>query len=116
MAFESGVVPENWISAVIVPLYKGKLQRIECKNYRGISLLGVVGKMYARILKDLLIMSKMALLQGGVVDQIITLKKIGQKARKKKYRVYVGFIDLEKVYYRDNREALWKVLRMMIWG
>ena len=83
MAFESGVVPENWISAVIVPLYKGKLQRIECKNYRGISLLGVVGKMYARILKDLLIMSKMALLQGGVVDQIITLKKIGQKAERK---------------------------------
>ena len=24
MAFESGVVPEDWISAVIVPLYKGK--------------------------------------------------------------------------------------------
>ena len=24
MAFESGVVPEDWISAVIVPLYNGK--------------------------------------------------------------------------------------------
>ena len=24
MAFESGVVPENWRSAVIVPLYKDK--------------------------------------------------------------------------------------------
>ena len=26
--------------------------------------------------------------------------------------MYVGFIDLEKVYNRANREALWQVLRM----
>ena len=44
MAFESGVVPEYWRSAVIVPLYKGKGERCECKNYRGISLLSMVGK------------------------------------------------------------------------
>ena len=39
MAFKSGVVPEEWRSAVIVTLYKGKGERTECKNYRGISLL-----------------------------------------------------------------------------
>ena len=38
MAFESGVVPGDWRSAVIVPLCKGKGERTECKNYRGISL------------------------------------------------------------------------------
>ena len=42
MPFESGVVPEYWRSAVIVPWYKGKGERTECKNYRGISLLSVV--------------------------------------------------------------------------
>ena len=26
--------------------------------------------------------------------------------------MYVGFIDLEKAYFRVNREALWQVLRM----
>ena len=52
MAFESGVVPEDWRSAVIVPLYKGKEERTESSNYRGISLLSVVGKKYARILVD----------------------------------------------------------------
>ena len=30
MASESGVVPENWSSAVIVPLKKGKGERTEC--------------------------------------------------------------------------------------
>ena len=49
MAFES--VPEDWRSTVIVLLYKGKGERTECKNYRGISL-SVVGKIYAGILVD----------------------------------------------------------------
>ena len=49
MGFENGVVPENWRSAVIVPLYKGKGEGTECKKYRGISLLSVVGKIYAVI-------------------------------------------------------------------
>ena len=44
MTFESGVVPGEWRSAVIVPLYKGKGERTECKNHRGISLLSLVGK------------------------------------------------------------------------
>ena len=44
MAFESGVVPEDWRSTVIVPLYKGKRERTECKNYKGISLKSVIGK------------------------------------------------------------------------
>ena len=49
LAFESGVVSEDWISAVIVPLYKGNGEMTECKNYRGISLLSVVRKIYVGI-------------------------------------------------------------------
>ena len=43
-AFERDVVPGYWMHAVIVPLHKGKGERTECKNDRGISLLSVVGK------------------------------------------------------------------------
>ena len=32
------------------------------------------------------------------VDQIFTLKQRGEKAKEKKRRVYVGFIDLKKAY------------------
>ena len=46
MALESGV----WKCAVIVSLFKGKGERTECKSYRGISVLSVVGKIYAGIL------------------------------------------------------------------
>ena len=44
MGFESGIVPEDWRSAVIFPLYKGKGERTECGSYTGISVLNVVEK------------------------------------------------------------------------
>ena len=46
IACESGVVSEDWRSAVIIPLYKGKGERTQC------SLLSVIGKIYAGILED----------------------------------------------------------------
>ena len=43
-------VPNDWVRAIVVPLYKGKGDRNDCKNYRGISLLSIPGKVYGRIL------------------------------------------------------------------
>ena len=37
MTFQSGVVPEDWRSAVFVSLYRGKGERNECSSYRGIA-------------------------------------------------------------------------------
>ena len=62
MAFESGVVPKDWRSAMIVPLYKGKGERVECKNY---SFLSVVGKIYAGILVD-----RVCRVTGGFIDDV----------------------------------------------
>ena len=39
-----------------------------------------------------------------------------RKHEREKSRVYVSFIDLEKMYDRVNREALWQVLRMYDFG
>ena len=43
----NGVVPENWRSVVIVLQYTGKGERTAFRNYIGISLLSVVGKIYS---------------------------------------------------------------------
>ena len=94
MAFENGVVPEDGGSAVIVPLYKGKDERNECKNYKGISLLSVVGKIYVGILVNRVRRVTEGLIDdehGGFsigrwcIDQIFTLKQIGEK----KCRIWV---------------------------
>ena len=95
-AFESGAVPKDWISAVIVPLYKSKGERTECKNFRCISLLSMVGKVYAGIsgiLVDRVCKVTVGLTDDeqvvfragrGCVYQIFILKQVGEKAREKK--------------------------------
>ena len=40
----------DWHGACIVPLCKGKCDKYECSNSRGISLLSVVDKLYGRVL------------------------------------------------------------------
>ena len=44
LSFDMGVVLMDWRYACIVPLYKGKGDKYECSNSRGISLLSVVRK------------------------------------------------------------------------
>ena len=48
------------------------------------------------------------------MGQIFTLKYIAEEPgeREEKKRVYVGFMNLEKAYNKDNREALHQILRM----
>src|ERR1700755_2336747 len=49
-----GKVPQEWQDACIVPIYKGKGDKMMCmcKNYRGRSLSSVVGKIYGRVLES----------------------------------------------------------------
>ena len=96
MAFGSCVVPDNWRSAAIVPLYKGKGERTECKSYRGIRLLSVLENIYAGILINRVRRVTGGLIedkQGGFragklcVNQISILKQIGERVREKKRRM-----------------------------
>ena len=44
LCFMLSIVPVDWVIACMVPLYKGRGDVHECSNFRGISLLSVVGK------------------------------------------------------------------------
>ena len=50
ICFMLSIVPVDCVIACIVPLYKGKGDMYECSNFRDISLLSVVGKVYGRVL------------------------------------------------------------------
>ena len=49
MTITSGQVPQDMWDAKIVTLYKYKGDRGDCINYHGISLLSIVGKVFARV-------------------------------------------------------------------
>ncbi|MEL7302024.1 MAG: reverse transcriptase family protein, partial [Pseudomonadota bacterium] len=116
-----GVVPKDWQKAIIVPLYKGKGDRGECKNYRGISLLSIPGKVYGRILiervrgmtEGMIGEEQCGFRMGrGCVDQVFSLKQLSEKYIGKGKDLYVAYMDLEKAYDRIDRDAMWRVLQM----
>ena len=43
-------VPDNWHKGIILPLWKGKGDHLDCSNYRGIMLLCILGKLFTHIL------------------------------------------------------------------
>ena len=89
------------------PLYKGKGDVYECSNFRGISLLSVVGKVYGRVLINRIrdkIENVIAEVQSGFrrgrgcTDQIFIVRQICEKYLGKGKDVYFAFLDLEKAY------------------
>ena len=118
MAFNSSICPKAWQRGCIIPLYKGKGDKADCSSYRGITLLSVVGKTYARILERR--MSKIVephldesqcgfRPRRGTADQLYSLSFIVQKAIEYGKDLYAVFIDLEKAFDSVPREALFTV-------
>ena len=48
--WHSGTIPLDWKKGLVVPIWKGKGDRQDCSNYRGITLLSVPGKVLAHLL------------------------------------------------------------------
>lgn len=105
--------------AKIVTLYKNKGDKGDCNNYRGISLLSVAGKAFARV-----ILSRLQKLAERVLpetqcgfrsgrsttDMIFTLRQIQEKCREQRRPLIVAFVDLTKAFDTVSRPALYKVL------
>ena len=104
--WREGAVPQDMRDAKIVTLYKNKGERSDCNNYRGISLLSIVGKVYARVL--LIRLQKLAKRvypesqrgfqnERSTVDMILSLRQLQGKYREQQmpvcriHRPYQGF-------------------------
>ena len=92
----------------------------ECSNFRGTSLLSVVGKVYGRVLINRIrdkTEEVIAEVQGGFrkgrgcTDQIFIVRQICEKYLGKGKDVYFAFLDPEKAYDGVDRDAMWNVLR-----
>nr|KAG5693154.1 hypothetical protein BaRGS_035352 [Batillaria attramentaria] len=53
--WEEEEMPDDFRDALIVSLYKNKGSKADCGNYRGISLLSIAGKIFARVILNRLI-------------------------------------------------------------
>ena len=119
VAWKFGKTPRDWQTGVIIPIFK-KGDRKQCTNYRGIPLLNLPGKVYAKsferkfrkIAESKLKDGQCGFRPGrGTTDQIFTLKQILEKSWEYNKDLFACFVDLEKAYDRVPREKLWKVLQ-----
>ena len=116
--WRGGTVVKDWWDAEVVPIpKKGDLKK--CDNWRGISLLDVVGKVFAQIMQDRLQViaerlfpeSQCRFRKGtGCMDMIFAARQLIEKSRVHADSLFVLFVDLKKAYDSVPRQALWCVL------
>ena len=122
LMWEKEQVPETFKLSRVRALYKNKGDRSECGSYRGISLLSVSGKVFARVLLNRLRNLSEKILpetqfgfrpDRGTCEAIFAVRQLQEKSREQGQHLYLCFIDLEKAFDCVPREALWKVLRKL---
>ena len=120
LCWEEGEVPQEMRDARIVTLYKNKGERSDCNNYRGISLLSIVGKVFARV-----VLARLQTLAARIypesqcgfrverstVDMIFSVRQIQEKCKEQNRPLYMAFIDLTKAFDLVSREGLFQLLQ-----
>ena len=100
--------------------YPSPQERIVCKNYRGISLLSVPGKVFGKTLNDRMrsitegkIMEEQVGFRPGrgCMENVFMIRQLADKMLERGIRLYAAFLDLEKAYDRVWRAGLWEALK-----
>ena len=114
LCWKEGTVPQDMRDANIVTLYKNKGDRSDCNNYRGISLLSVVGKVFARVaLTKLQILAERTLPEsqcGFRTGRSTSVRQFQEKCREQRRPQFIAFIDLTKAFDLVSRRGLFNLL------
>lgn len=124
MILKTGVVPTSWTTGKIVPIYKNKGDETDPTNYRGITLLSCLGKLFTSIinarLKEVVDINEN---QAGfresysTLDHIFLLKSAIEICHSQKKKLYCAFVDYSKAFDTVWRAGLWhKLLKAGVTG
>jgi hypothetical protein len=111
-------IPDEWSCSVLVPLYKGKGDVRDCGAYRGVKLLEhamkVVERVFLMRLRKMIEIDEMqcGFMPGkGTVDALFMARMLQERYRRKKRKLYVCFVDLEKAFDCVPRKVIEWALR-----
>jgi len=121
--WEEEIFPTKWKQAIIVPIYKKK-DKLDCNNYRGVSLLCHCSKILTSILMERINRRTEEILseeQAGFrpsrssIDQIFTLCRLSEKYIDTSRNLFIRYVDFRKAFDSIWRTRLWRVMRSMIY-
>ncbi|XP_045124370.1 uncharacterized protein LOC123512192 [Portunus trituberculatus] len=110
--FISGMYPQSWMSAKMSMVFK-RGSRAMVSNYRGISVINSLSKIYDMILCDRL--SKWFIpcreqaggqAGRGCTEHIVPLRLLTDLAKRKKFKLFIVFVDFSQAYDRVRRNIL----------
>ena len=121
-SWTEGQVPQAFKDADLMHLYKNKGDIKCCDNHRGISLLCIAGKIYARILLNRLVAhlevigllpeSQCGFVAGrSTIDPCFALRQLQEKCWFHSKDLFLLFVDLTKAFDTVNRDGLWALLK-----
>jgi hypothetical protein len=114
---EKGYFPDAWSEGFVVPIYKSG-NSSDPNNYRGITLLSVLGKLFTRVLNNRLndwaenynvyIESQAGFRKNmGTIDNVFILDGIISHCFNNGERLYCAFVDFRKAFDFVVRDILW---------
>ena len=121
LILDTGFIPDVWCQGIILPLYKNKGRRDDPDNYRGITLLSCLGKLFTACISERISMylddeNILGFEQAGfrkefsTIDHVFTLHSIIEFYKSKGKRLYCAFVDYRKAFDLINRSNLWSKL------
>ena len=116
----NGIFPDVWSKGIIVPIYK-KGDKTNPDNYRGITLLSCLGKLFTSIINDRITKfvennSILSEVQAGfrkgysTTEQMFNLKCLIDSIINSKKKLFCAFTDFKKAFDMVWRAGLWQKL------
>ena len=118
---DTGIFPEQWSTGCILPIYKSKGDLGDVKNYRPITILSCLGKLFTSIINTRLndYLEEYMLLaedqagfrkQYSTLDHIYSLHALIEILKIKKQKLFACFVDFSSAFDSVWRAGLWHKL------
>ena len=121
IVLNTGIIPEKWVEGFIKPIYKNKGDTLNPENYRPITLLSCLGKLFTAVLNERLncFLTENCILEENQAgfrkhystsDHIFLLHSLFELLKLQKKKMFCAFVDFSKAFDSVWRIGLWRKL------
>ncbi|MEW8542876.1 MAG: reverse transcriptase family protein [Candidatus Thiodiazotropha sp.] len=121
LVFDTALIPENWLIGEILPIYKNKGDINNPENYRPITLLSCLGKLFTAIINtrltkysdryNVITDSQTGFRKGfSTSDNLFVINSLIEILKSKSRKLYCALIDFKQAFDTVWREGLWQKL------